>query len=1707
MTAREGHSMLHELRGYTLTTKAYEGSETILFRGRRDTDGAPVAVKITRNEYPTERDLARLRREFAILRDVGDMPGVVRPYALEKCGRGLALVMEDLGASSLYDMEKAQRLCVEMTLKIAISIADILDSIHRREVIHKDVKPHNIMFDKATNTPRLIDFGISARLSRETPSALPPASLEGTLAYLSPEQTGRMNRALDLRSDLYSLGVTLFEMLTGVLPFSATDPMELIHSHIARMPVPPHELSKDIPRALSDVVMKLLAKTPEERYQSARGLKADLDRCLALWSSTGQIGRFTLGQKDVPGELRIPQKLYGREQDVEALMSAFGRVQRGATELILISGYSGVGKSALVNELYKPIARRGGAFIRGKFDPISRETPLAPVAHALRELIRQILTEPPAALDRWRAAILGAVGPNGRLLFDLVPELQRVIGPQPEAQALGPAESRNRFNILMQRFVRVFATAERPLVLFLDDLQWADPASLRLLGLLCDPESKHILILGAYRDNEVDVAHPLVSTLDGIRKAGVKLTEITLRPLDLPTVGRLIDDALGRGGRDVEELSALIFDKTQGNPFYLCQFLRALHEERLLWFDAATSAFMWDLGRIREVMVTDNVVDLMLGKLHRLAQGTQRALSLAACIGHAFDLGALSIIHRKSPADTARDLWEALREGLVLAVDGDYRFLDVSGGMEAGSDTASFRISYRFLHDRVQEAAYALIPELQKAEVHLSIGRLLYARSGEPPRDEDLFEIVRHHHLGTRGISDEAERLRLARLNLRAGRRAKAATAYKAAADYFSAGIDFLGAEGWERDHELCFHLHLEGAECTYLSGALEQAEGLFDALLPRTRSKLERTRIYNLRVILHMMLGKVTEAVKVGREGLAAFAVRFPESDAEQQVAFGAALGEAAAALGDRRIEDLLHAKVMDDPEWRALLQLLVDTVMPLYHVSPSLVGLAILTIVNLSLKHGNADASAYGYACYGFMLAAVLGQPSAGHAFGKLAVALNDKLQNASLTAKVYASVGSFLYLEEPLRASVPYFQTAYQAALSAGDFNYVSSNAVSLLMTKLGAGYQLDELHEEAEKYHALMQRTGHVTATQGLTILKRWIADLQGRPRSREDLSDDSFDEDRFLAKLDEKDHVFPIFFFYMRKLELHHLHGAPEAALAAAEQAERMGTSLTGLHITTRLCFYTCLSLLSLPPAAAPEDKERRAAAIARQKARIQGLAATCPKNFQHQLLLIEAEEARLSGEHAEAMDLYDEAITLAKENEFPQDEALANELCAKMYVAIGRAKAARSYMVDAYLGYMHWGALAKAEDIERDHGHLLSALKSVKGLRATTGSASRSAAAGTTILGQTLAGNLRDAALIVRAAQAITGETTLPNVIERLSKIVLESAGADRGALLLDREGRLFVEARFGVDPDVLEIGLNATLEGYTDLAQSAALFVARTSEAVVVGDAREDGRFAADPHVLAGRVMSILCLPLLYQERLTGVLYLENKKASSAFDQARVEVLELVCSHAAIAIENARLVADAREAKETVLRANERLEAEVLQRIEELRVSNQELGMANERLSLELAQRAEAERERAALKEQVIEAQRARLSEMSTPLIPITNRIMVMPLIGAVDAERAAQVLSVALSGAQRHQARVVILDITGIKQVDTHVIRTLLDCASALRLLGTQAVLTGIRAEVAQTMVHIGADLGAITTKSTLQSGIAYALKLSGELVGARV
>jgi predicted ATPase/signal transduction histidine kinase len=1145
------------------------------------------------------------------------------------------------------------------------------------------------------------------------------------------------------------------------------------------------------------------------------------------------------------------------------------------------------------------------------------------MVRAFRELVRQILMQPAAVLEAWKLRLLEAVGGNGRVLIDLVPELELVLGPQPEVAALDAAQAKNRFWHLVQHFVRAFAGPEHPLCLFLDDLQWADPASLEMLELLLgDPDSKHLLVIGAYRDNQVDAAHPLPRTLDGLRKRGAVLTELRLPPLGVPTVVQIAADTLRARPSEVLPLAALVAEKTGGNPFFLGQFLATIHDQGLLSCDPHDGTWTWDLPRIRESVATDNVIDLMLAKLQRLAPGTQRVLELAACIGHEFDLRTLSTIDERRPDETAAELWPALRDGLVMPLDGDYRLLDVSAG--AAPAEADFAIGYRFLHDRVLQAAYALIAQDRKQGVHRRIGRLLLDKSSGSP-SEDLFEIVNHLNLGAVLITEPAERRQLARLNLAAGKKAKTSAAYQAAADYFAAGLALVDEASRDQAYELCFALYTERAECEVLCGAFDQARSLLDAVGAFARTDADRAHVATIGIVRHIALGQTNDAMRLGIETLRRFGIELFDTEAARETALQAQLAEIERNLAGRRIEDLIHTAPMTDADLQAASKLMVSLTAPVFTAMPKLACLLIANQVNWLLKYGTTEVSSYTYGLYGFLLAIELGRCAEARAFGELALAANAALGHDAMTCKVNYIVGMFAHFTMPLRSVLPYFERSYQAGLSSGDIVNLSYSCLHHVIIRFACGDDLGEVREEAERGLTLMRHLKSVSARVSLTVVHQAMANLQRRTRGRDTLSDGVLGEDQLLeelASLQRSGRPFAICLYYTVKLQLAVLYRNYPVALAMLARAEAQNARKLNLNFATEIAFYASLAILALLKEASPDDAQRLSAQLAVYTEEVAERANTCPENYRHKHVLVQAEQARVLGDDAKALELYDRAIVLAKEHGFSRDEALANELCAGMYMALGRPKAARSYLEDAYLGYRRWGATAKAEALLEDHAQLK--LDLTRRLR-TADLAATASVISTTVLGQTTADSVRDAALIVRAVQTITGEREVPRIVERLATIVLENAGAERGALVLGSGGLLCVAASFRAEPGSFALEPSAPLAGRSDLPHSVLLYVARTQESVVIDDARTDTQFAADPYIAASRPRSLLCLPLVYQGRLSGALYLERRDMAGAFNTVRVELLGLLSTQAAIAIESARFLAQEHAARAAAEEAGRR--------------------------------------------------------------------------------------------------------------------------------------------------------------------------------------
>jgi predicted ATPase/GAF domain-containing protein/HPt (histidine-containing phosphotransfer) domain-containing protein len=1561
------------LPGYAFASTLSETETTILYGGRRVEDGRPVVAKVLRSEHPTRAELARLRHEHTLLRSM-DHEQIVKPLELLKHGNGLALIMDDMGARSVRALipdSPATRLPLARFLETAIAMTGAVQAVHRHHVIHKDIKPHHFFLADGADglLARLIDFDIATRTTQETRRAVSPDRLEGTLAYMSPEQTGRMHRVVDSRSDLYGLGATLFELLTGSVPFPVTDPLELVHSHIARMPPDAASLRPDVPPALSAIIAKLLAKVAEDRYQSAAGVKADLEACLARLQPDGRIDAFPLAQHDDVGELHVPQKLYGRDADSRRLLAAFARAQGGAAELLLISGYSGTGKSALVNQIQKLLVRQGH-FVAGKFDQLARGVPYSAIAEACRELVRVILTEPPAKIDAWRGRLADALGVNAQLVVGLVPELELVIGPQPAVQELGPSEARARFERTFLAFLQVFTTADHPLVLFLDDLQWADPASLWLVHrALTAPGKGHFLLIGAYRDNEVDAVHPLTLAIDELRRGGVAVDEIRLAPLGLPDVTQLVADALRAPADAVAGLAALTLRKTDGNPFFIGQFLTMLHRDGLLAFDAPARRWTWDAERIGAAMATDNVVSFLVDKIGRLSAAAQEVLRLAACIGHTFDRRTLEVIVAQTPAELGAHLDEALRDGLIVVVDqgtlggfpdppatdsarqaelrprdSDAHHGDAQHGDAAEPDAPSAR--YRFLHDRVQQAAYALIDDRRKQEAHLRIGRLLLARrpAGDAPVDEELFAIVGHLDLGAPLITDAGERQALARLNTRAGRRSRDAAAYAAAVALFETSAALLGDAGWETDPDVALATHLAWAECAFLRGAFDEAFRLLALVEAHARTALDRVPARALEMTILTSCNRLTEALDRAVDTCRLLGVEIPTDPAAVGAAIGASFGAVQAALGGQAIESLIDRPLMTDPEKLALIEVLYKALPSAYQARPDIMVVMILKATAIVLEHGNAPISPYLYPNYGMVHLAITGDSDVAYRFGKLGMVLGERMGNRAIDGATHFIFGAFLsHWRADLVDSVQILRRGLKVALEAGDNLHGAYCASISVFYRMYLGEPLDDLRAELRGYGELAARTGDVVNQKMQRVLDQSIACLQKRTRNPRTLDAADFDEAEFVRSV-AANRSLEIHYLLIRSAVLYY-GGDPDGAIAAADAALPLPP---GFFYIAERAFYRGLAVAAKLRELAADDpaRARLVGELEEAEKALGGWAGACAANFAHRHALLAAELRAATGAVDAANDLYDRAIAQAQEQGALQLQALGNELAARFHLARGRVRIARAYMTEAHYAFLRWGATAKADQIAASFPELLAPPPATVEESLHAGAPTIRPLDTTynrTLSSTTTTGRL-DLVTTIRATQAIASELDLGTLLERLMRILVENAAAQRGFLILRRADRLEIAAAATVEPDAVETGLAEPLDGSPRLAASIVQYVARSREALVLGDASTADRFAHDPHIAAAHPRSLLCLPLEHQGRLTGVLYLENNAATNAFHPARVEFLRFLAVQAAIAVENAKLYGEVRAATDELRATNETLENKVAERTAELAGRNRSM-------------------------------------------------------------------------------------------------------------------------------------------------------------------
>ncbi|MDJ0718999.1 MAG: EAL domain-containing protein [Prochloraceae cyanobacterium] len=1497
---------------YEIETKIKANSECIIYRAIRKSDRKSVIIKTLKKDCPTIQETATLLHEYGILKNLNSKK-IVKAYALKREKRKLALILEDFGGESLENFIATKQFKLQEFLQIGIQLSLILDELHQNKIIHKDIKPSNIIFNPATFEVKITDFGIATQLTKETisfknnlwTSNNNSDLLEGTLAYISPEQTGRMNRAIDYRSDFYSLGVTFYQMLTGVLPFQVDDFLELIHCHIAVTPIVPQQINPEIPKVVSDIIMKLLAKNAENRYQSALGLKADLDNCLSQLLDTGKITSFLPGEIDRSGQFLIPQKLYGRANEVATLLTAFERVGSGGSEILLVSGYSGIGKTSVINEIHKPIVKQRGYFISGKFDQFKRNIPYKAIIEAFQSLIQQLITQSSEQIAQLGEKIRSNLGQNAALIAQVIPEIEIIIGSQPSVPQLGPHESQNRFNRVFKKFVEVFTSKEHPLVIFLDDLQWADLASLKLIQLLVtDSDIDCFLVIGAYRDNEVSSTHPLVKTIEKIEQAKIVIGRIQLKPLKSDSVKELIADTLSlkvtnnnKLSHEFQLLAELILAKTAGNPFFLNTLLQTLYLESLFTFDYNTGVWQWNLQKIQAVGITDlNVVELVASNLKKLPLQTQEILKSAACLGHKFDLNVLAIVNQCSRSETSRYLWPALQNGLILPLSNTYKIPLLFEPKTLKDEV--LKVDYKFLHDRVQQAAYSLIPDSDKQSTHLKIGQLLLKQTSPKDREENIFDLVNQLNIGRKLIIERSQKDLLAELNLVAGKKAKLASAYFAACQYLNVGLEQLQVNSWQKDYDLSLALHIEAVEVEYLNANFDRAERLGDIVLQQAQTLLDKVKVYEIKINYYIAQSQMQKALNIALPVLEKLGVNLPKKTNQFKIIL--ALLKTKLVQRNRSIEDLASLPEMRDPYKIAGMRILIAVIPATFVAIPQLFPLTTFEIVNLSLEYGNISLSICGYICYGLIHCAKLGDIDSGYRYGKLGLMLLDRLDATDRKSQTYLIFNNFIrHWKEHIKETIEPLAEGIQSGLETGKIEDACYCAAHYCCYLFLTGEPLLSVSKKQIEYIEFMDKNKQEIQRDQAKVWGQLVLNLLVDSENPHRLIGELFNEEKMLPSLIEVKNNFAVFAAYLAKSLICYLFKEYSESANNSFLAEEYASGSLGSAFIPLYQFYYSLSLLALYPIASKKEQKKYLKKVKSFQKEMEYWAKHAPDNYLHKYQLVEAEKSRILGANATAIEYYQKAIQAARAGKYIQEEALANELAAEFYFSCNKHKQAEAYLIDAYYGYAHWGAVAKVKDLERIYPQILNSI-SLKINRIQLKDQTKS------IRGKTL--QVLDLITVIKASQAISSEIVLDKLLSKLMHILMENAGGQRGLLFLEQDDFLILvaEANIGVDNKVV-IAEHENIK-YSDWPRSLIKYVQRTKQTLILNNTNSQSIFINDPYIAKQRPKSILSFPLMSQVQLRGIVYLENTLLEDAFTEKRLELLKFLTSQVSIAIENARL-------------------------------------------------------------------------------------------------------------------------------------------------------------------------------------------------------
>lgn len=1523
------------LPGYAIFQEVSKKGKYLIYRGVRESDQKPVFIKTFESSRPLLEEIARIKNEYQILKSL-DSPYFIKAYALEEMNNNFFLILEDTQEATLDKMIRSQPPSMEENLLIAISLSKALAEMQQKDIIHRDIQPENIWVDPTDFSIKLAGFSYATKTPKQTLAVKNLSLHESTLAYMSPEETGRTNTPVDYRTDFYSFGVTLYKMFTHKLPFQGLDSLELVYAQIAKPAPRPEKINPAIPEVVGNLIMKLMNKKAEARYQSAQSLTDDLKRCLDEYKLTGKVELFPLGIGDISQKLQVSTKIYGRQREISHILRLFDEVCAGSTQLVLLSGYPGIGKSSIVGELHRPLIERHAFFITGRYDPYKKNIPYSGFIEAFQELIQLILTESEEVILMWKEKLKAALGVNARVIVDVVPELSYILGEIPPGFTEDTQEMQNRFNFFFQKFISLYATPETPLVLFLDDLQWADAASLNLIEMiLTNLRTSGLLLIGAYRNHDTPPLHPLKSMISRITHGGGMITEIDVPPLSLENLEEMMVDTLHQSKDKCRTIAKVIFEKVRGNPFFAIQFLTFLYDKRLLYKDNENHAWQWDIEQIEKMEVSENVVDLLVSKLQGCSSELRRTLEIASCIGSEFDIKLLLEISGVQFPLLVQTLIEGIREGFILAEEDiqPYQWVEKSEDIK----NVSFK-PFKFLHNRIQQACYQLLNPEEREEFHYQIGSYLQHKYKD---DEHVFEIISQLNSARRLIVSPKEQKECAQMNLTAATKAIRTAAFETAANLLQIGISFLPENKWKDDYTLTLNLFTLYAETQYFLCNFEEASNLFDQVLEHAQSDTDKVMVCTRKVRLFVNSANYKEAIKWGREGLKLLGVHLPTGNLKFHLLWE--LVKVKWSLFNKDPESLLTLPTLQDKKQLEMMQLFYMLIPPAYLSSRELFAFVVLKGLNLTLKYGNGPMTPYIYASYGIILNGLFENLKGAYSFGKLALALNGKFEDKQYVPPTRFLVGTFLLsVQKPLKDSIEILQKGFEIATAKGDFINAVFCLGMMFTNKYLTAQRIELLAKEGKTYLDYVAKIKSHNRGYIFNTLDQVFLALTGNTYSPSSLQTNDFNEEVFFKMLKDNNFLITLYFAYTFKMQLCFLFEDYEKGVEMGKKAEEFTFCVTGQPMRLENDFYYALLLTTQYPFKDKSTRKKYSQKLHEITKRLYKWANDSPSNFRHKYLLIQAEWAKLKNWKEKAVEYYEQAIVEARDNGYLQNEGIANELFAKFYLSQNRHHLAKQYLIDAHYAFYRWGATAKLAHLEKKYKGSLSQM-----LQREEGSVFSSSPANNELQSSPL-----DLMTVVKATQSLSGEIVLSKLIDQMIRIVIENAGADKAMLILEKGDVWLVEAEFSSATGGKTIRPSIPFKDKKEsLPVSVINYIFRTKELVLIDDPSHESIFSLDPYLVKHPPQSILCVPLLHQGKLVGILYLENSLTPRAFTPARLELLKLLGAQIAASLENSLLYSSQAGLTEELKLSNEKLEdyshnleKKVYDRTRELNEKNRQL-------------------------------------------------------------------------------------------------------------------------------------------------------------------